>query len=240
MPENLDLTTNPIEPVAQFTLTDDSPYTRMAVDRVLARAAEAYEEGRHDASYYGEKDPQSAHREGLETAVRTAGPMYAAAALHRLVAAHWGELPEGLAARIGDTAAAIDLSVVEDLSGANGPAPAPAAPAEPLKTIRQIVADLQSFCLPTNDTDTVAFVEHLDRVLAAVTLDRADLLRAELAAGVDMARDARVGDWFATLLDCEAILDGKSDPLMRDLSPTELERMVAGAAETAHGLAVAP
>lgn len=238
MPENLDLTTNPIEPSAQFALADDSPYTQLAASIVLDRAAEMYEEVRHHSRYMYGEHAETAHQEGLKAAVRAVAPMYAAAALNRLLHALGTDLPEDLAARVGDTAAALCLPVVETLDGANGPAPAVLA--EPLKAIRQIVTDLQSFCLPTADTDTVAFVEHLDRVRAAITLDRADLLRAELAAGVDMARDARVGDWFATLLDCEAILDGKSDPLMRDLSLTELGRMVAGAAETAHGLSTAP
>jgi hypothetical protein len=117
---DLDLTTNPIEPAAQFALADyDDPHTALALARVDARAAEAYEETRHEAAYYGEKAPDSAHREGLQAAVRTVGHMYAAAALNRLLHALGADLPEEIAARIGDTAAALDLAIVEDLDGAN-------------------------------------------------------------------------------------------------------------------------
>lgn len=117
---DLDLTTHVIEPFDKFTLTDyDDPHTLLALARVDDTATEAYATARHDASHHAGLDDGDAHTIALGAAVRASGRLYAAAALERLLEALGTDLPEDIAARIGDTAAAIDLAVVEDLTGAN-------------------------------------------------------------------------------------------------------------------------
>lgn len=117
---DLDLTTRVIEPFDKFTLTDyDDPHTMRALARIGAVAVEAYMAAWHEASYHAGLDDKDAHTIALEAAVRASGRLYAAAALERLMEALGADLPEDIAMRIGDTAAAIDLAVVEDLTGAN-------------------------------------------------------------------------------------------------------------------------
>ena len=131
---DLDLTTHPIEPFDTFTLNDyDDPHTLLALARIDDTAAEAYTTARCEASHHAGLDDQDAHTIALESAVRASGRLYAAAALERLLHALGTDLPEDIAARIGDTAAAIDLGVVEDLTGANDdPTGDDTAPGRPL------------------------------------------------------------------------------------------------------------
>lgn len=117
---DIDLTTHPIEPVSQFTLNHDDPYHRLAFDRVLGAALEAYSIGHHDAVHYRDLEEHVAHAEGLSAALATAGRSCAAAVLNRVVHVLADKLDEDTLMALSDTAAALDLEVVEDLDGANG------------------------------------------------------------------------------------------------------------------------
>jgi len=116
---DLDMTSHAIEPVAQFTLNHDDVYSRLALSRVLAAASEAYETRRHGARQEDLTERQ-AHEEALSSAIAVAGRSYAAAALNRAVHVLGLKLDEDMFAALGDTAAELDLAIVEDLDGANG------------------------------------------------------------------------------------------------------------------------
>lgn len=117
---DLDLTPHPIEPVAQFTLNHDTPYHQLALRRVHDAAMEAYEIRRHEARYHEDLDESAAHEQALSSALAVAGRSYAAAALNQAVHVLGNRLGEDVLLALGDTAAELDLAVVEDLDGANG------------------------------------------------------------------------------------------------------------------------
>ncbi|MEH0578962.1 hypothetical protein QBA54_31835 [Streptomyces sp. B21-108] len=121
---DLDLTTQAIEPVAQFVLTtnhgEDDPYRRLAFHRVFGAAMEAYDARYHQARHHEEQPEDTAREEALYAAVATAGRSYAAAAINRVVHVLGTKLDEDTLLTLGDTAAALDLAVIEDLDGANG------------------------------------------------------------------------------------------------------------------------
>ena len=121
---DLDLTTQAIEPVAQFVLTtnhgEDDPCRLLAFHRVFGAAMEAYETRRHQARNHEDRSEVTAHEEALYAAVATAGRSYAAAALNQAAQILARELDEETFMALSDTAAALDLEVVEDLTGANG------------------------------------------------------------------------------------------------------------------------
>lgn len=116
---DLDMTSHAIGPVARFTLNYDDVYSRLALGRVLAAASEAYEI-RHHGARQEDLSERQAHEEALSSAIATAGRSYAAAAINRAVHVPGLKLGEDLFAALGDTAAALDLAIVEDLNGANG------------------------------------------------------------------------------------------------------------------------
>ncbi|WP_416983520.1 hypothetical protein [Streptomyces sp. T028] len=109
-----------IEPIAQFTLNHDDPYSRLALDRVMGAALDAYDIRHHAARHHEEQDERTAHQEALYAALAAVGRAYAASALHQAAAVLIDVLDEETFMALGDTAAALDLNVVEDLNGANG------------------------------------------------------------------------------------------------------------------------
>lgn len=115
---DIDLTPHPIEPVAQFTLNHDDPHSTLAFRRMFGAAMEAYDLRYHQARR--EQSEVTAREEALYAAITTAGRSYAAAALERAVSALGNKLDKDIAMALGDTAAALDLEVIEDLTGANG------------------------------------------------------------------------------------------------------------------------
>jgi hypothetical protein len=121
---DLDLTTRAIEPAAQFVLTttrgDDDPHRLLAFHRVFGAAMEAYEIRYHQARHHEEQPETTAREEALYAALATAGCSYAAAALNQVAHVLADKLDEATLVTLGDTAAALDLAVVEDLTGANG------------------------------------------------------------------------------------------------------------------------
>ncbi|WP_406462329.1 hypothetical protein OH768_44235 [Streptomyces sp. NBC_01622] len=121
---DLDLKTQAIEPVTQFVLTtvhgDDDPHRLLAFHRVFGAAMEAYEIRYHQARHHEEQPETTAREEALYAAIATAGRSYAAAALNQAVNVLGKKLDEDVCLALGDTAAALDLAVVEDLDGANG------------------------------------------------------------------------------------------------------------------------
>ncbi|MDX3582975.1 hypothetical protein [Streptomyces europaeiscabiei] len=116
--------TQAIEPLAQFVLTtshgDDDPCRLLAFHRVFGAAIEAYETRYHYARHHEEQPERTAREEALYAAIATAGRSYAAAALNQAAASLSDQLDEDTYLMLGDTAAALDLGVVEDLDGANG------------------------------------------------------------------------------------------------------------------------
>ena len=109
-----------IEPVTQFTLNHDDPHSQLALHRVFGAAMEAYGIRYHYARHHEEQPEVTAHEEALFAAITVAGRAYAAAALNQAAEILIGKVDEETALALGDTAAALDLAVVEDLTGANG------------------------------------------------------------------------------------------------------------------------
>jgi hypothetical protein len=81
---------------------------------------EAYEIRHHQALHHEGQPELTAHEEALYAAVTTAGRSYAAAALSQAAQVLADKLDEETFMALGDTAAALDLAVVENLTGANG------------------------------------------------------------------------------------------------------------------------
>lgn len=117
---DLDITPRALEPIVQFTLNHDDPQHMRALRRVLATAMEAYGIRHHYALHHEEQSETTAHEEALLAAIAVAGRAYAAAALSRAAAVLGARLDEEAFTALGDTAAALDLEVIEDLEGANG------------------------------------------------------------------------------------------------------------------------
>ncbi|MPY34096.1 hypothetical protein FNH09_23460 [Streptomyces adustus] len=122
---DLDLKPQTIEPVTQFVLTthhgdDNDPHRLLAFHRVFGAATEAYATRYHQAIHHEEQPEVTAREEALYAALAVAGRSYAAAAINQVVHVFGTKLDEDILTALGDTAAALDLAVVEDLSGANG------------------------------------------------------------------------------------------------------------------------
>jgi hypothetical protein len=116
------LTPTPLNPTSQFVLrlSTADPMQDMAFHRVLERALDAYHTTRHQAAYWADGDKPDAERDGVIAAIASAAPGIVAFALHRVVESLDDQLTEEQAMALGDTAAALDLEVVEDITGANG------------------------------------------------------------------------------------------------------------------------
>ncbi|MFF1321466.1 hypothetical protein ACFVZZ_18870 [Streptomyces chartreusis] len=116
--------TQPLEPVDQFVLTtshgEEDRHRLLAFHRTFGAALEAYDLRYHQARHHEEQREETAREEALYAALATAGRAYAAAALNRVALVLADKLDENTYLMLGDTAAALDLGVVEDLDGANG------------------------------------------------------------------------------------------------------------------------
>ncbi|GGV13788.1 hypothetical protein [Streptomyces spectabilis] len=121
---DIDLTTRALEPVSQFVLTtshgDNDPHRLLAFHRTFGAAMEAYEIRYHQARHHEEQPEATAREEALYAALAAAGRPYAAAALSRAASVLGDKFNETTFLALGDTAAALDLAIVEDLNGANG------------------------------------------------------------------------------------------------------------------------
>jgi hypothetical protein len=108
-------------PITQYVLNDfTSPYSKLAHNRVHARAVEAYARGQHDAVRYLNLEGPAAHEHALAAVLGEVGRAYAAAAINQVVRTLADKLDEDTFTALGDIAVTLDLEVVEDLDGANG------------------------------------------------------------------------------------------------------------------------
>ncbi len=116
--------TQALEPVAQFVLTtshgEEDRCRLLAFHRTFGAAMDAYDTRYQQARDHEDQPEETAREEALYAAIATAGRAYAAAALNQAAKVLVGKLDEESYLMLGDTAAALDLEVVEDLDGANG------------------------------------------------------------------------------------------------------------------------
>lgn len=119
-----DSKTQALEPVEQFVLTtshgEEDRHRLLAFHRTFGAALEAYDIRYHYARHHEEQREETAREEALYAAIARAGRAYAAAALNQAALVLADRLDEDTYLMLGDTAAALDLEVVEDLDGANG------------------------------------------------------------------------------------------------------------------------
>ncbi|MEV0183838.1 hypothetical protein AB0I54_31820 [Streptomyces sp. NPDC050625] len=107
--------------ITQYVLNEHSgPCSKLAYNRVHARALEAYSRAHHSALNHLNLEENTAHEVGLSAVLDEIGRAYAAAAIHQVAETLAGKLDEDTYVALGDIAATLDLEVVEDLGGANG------------------------------------------------------------------------------------------------------------------------
>jgi hypothetical protein len=107
--------------ITQYVLNEHtSPYSKLAYERVHARAVEEYMQGQHAAVTYLDLEGDAAHHYALGVVLNHVGRAYAAAAINQVAKTLADKLDEETYLALGDIAATLDLAVVEDLDGANG------------------------------------------------------------------------------------------------------------------------
>lgn len=94
-------------------------YGQLAHRRIHERAVEAYVAGR-DRAALCEYEGRAADEYAIAAVLEAVGRAYAAASLNRAAETLRDRLEEDVFLALCDTAAALDLDVVEDLTGANG------------------------------------------------------------------------------------------------------------------------
>ncbi|MEW2121796.1 hypothetical protein AB0945_43105 [Streptomyces sp. NPDC005474] len=108
-----------ITPVLRFEPTDDALGT-LALNGLTDRACESYGIALH---YQAADTEAETAREAMSHALQTVSCGFAAAALERIAADPALGLTEEQYLHLCERAAELDLSVVEDLTGASGDAP---------------------------------------------------------------------------------------------------------------------
>lgn len=107
--------------ITQYVLNEyASPCSKLAYERVHARAVEEYMQGQHAAASYLDLEGDAAHRYALGVVLNHVGRAYAAAAITQVAQLLVGKLDEAAYLGLGEIAATLDLEIVEDLTGANG------------------------------------------------------------------------------------------------------------------------
>jgi hypothetical protein len=94
-------------------------FGQLAFKRIQERAIEAYIGGRHEAATL-ELVGREADAHAVAAVLEAVGRAYAAAAINQVADVLTDKLDEETYLELGDTAASLDLDVVEDLDGANG------------------------------------------------------------------------------------------------------------------------
>jgi hypothetical protein len=107
-------------PAARYVPSADSDtFGQLAFKRIQERAVEAYTDGQREAAVL-ELAGREADAYVVDAVLAAVGRAYAAAAVNQVAEAVITEVEEETYMAICDTAAGLDLDVVEDLDGANG------------------------------------------------------------------------------------------------------------------------
>ena len=113
-------------PAARYVPNVNSnAFGQLAFKRIQERAVEAYIGGRHEAATL-ELGGREADAHAVAAVLEAVGRAYAAAAVNQVAETLADKLDEETYLGLGDTAATLDLDIVEDLDGANGTGDDPA------------------------------------------------------------------------------------------------------------------